>query len=110
MLQQVDAILRADAGGRVVLAPHRRRARLLPHRDESRRLRRAPAAGAAAADRSVIDEVRERIARASVPGLRVEFVQIMQDMIGDLSGNPSPIEIKLFGSDQAVLRADGAAR
>jgi multidrug efflux pump subunit AcrB len=26
-------------------------------------------------------------------------------MIGDLSGNPSPIEIKLFGDDPAVLRA-----
>ena len=39
-----------------------------------------------------------------VPGLRVEFVQILQDMIGDLSGNPSPIEIKLFGE-----RPGGAA-
>jgi multidrug efflux pump subunit AcrB len=36
--------------------------------------------------------------------LRVEFVQVLQDMIGDLSGNPSPIEIKLFGDDPAVLR------
>ena len=25
-------------------------------------------------------------------------------MIGDLSGNPSPIEIKLFGGDQAALQ------
>jgi len=49
-----------------------------------------------------MDAVREQI-RAQLPGLRVDFVQILQDMIGDLSGNPSPVEIKLFGSDQAVL-------
>jgi multidrug efflux pump subunit AcrB len=40
--------------------------------------------------------------------LRVEFVQILQDVIGDLSGNPSPVEIKLFGSDPDLLtRAAG---
>src|SRR6185436_10563274 len=49
------------------------------------------------------EEIRTRI-EAQVPGLRVEFVQVLQDMIGDLSGNPSPIEIKLFGDDPAVLR------
>ena len=53
---------------------------------------------------AVIEDVRQRI-EAQVPGLRVEFVQVLQDMIGDLSGNPSPIEIKLFGDDPAVLRA-----
>ena len=41
---------------------------------------------------------------ARLPGLRVEFIQILQDMIGDLSGNPEPIEIKLFGTDAPVLR------
>jgi len=50
----------------------------------------------------IMDGVRDAI-HAQVPGLRVEFVQIMQDMIGDLSGNPNPVEIKLFGSDQAEL-------
>ena len=53
---------------------------------------------------AVMENVRGRI-EAQVPGLRVEFVQVLQDMIGDLSGNPSPIEIKLFGDDPAVLRA-----
>ncbi len=52
---------------------------------------------------AVMESVRRRI-EAQVPGLRVEFVQVLQDMIGDLSGNPSPIEIKLFGDDPAVLR------
>ena len=51
---------------------------------------------------AVIEDVRERIHRR-VPGLRVDFVQILQDMIGDLSGNPSPVEIKIFGNDQAAL-------
>ncbi len=59
------------------------------------------------ADRSrsieaVIEDVREQI-HGTVPGLRVEFVQILQDMLGDLSGAPSPIEVKLFGKDQRVL-------
>ena len=44
-------ILRAHAGGDGVLAPHRRGARLLPHRDQSRRLCRAPAPRIAPADR-----------------------------------------------------------
>ncbi len=57
----------------------------------------------------IMDDVRVRI-HAQLPGLRVDFVQIMQDMIGDLSGNPSPVEIKLFGNDQQVLeRAARAA-
>ncbi len=44
----------------------------------------------------VMDEARERINRA-VPRLRIEFVQILSDVINDLAGNPRPIEIKLFG-------------
>src|SRR4029453_3008981 len=52
---------------------------------------------------SVIDELRQQIA-ARVPGLRVEFIQVLQDMIGDLSGNPEPIEVKLFGPDAQALR------
>jgi multidrug efflux pump subunit AcrB len=49
-----------------------------------------------------IDDVRQRI-HARVPGLRVDFIQILQDVIGDLSGNPSPVEVKLFGRDEAAL-------
>ncbi|HVM96752.1 MAG TPA: efflux RND transporter permease subunit, partial [Candidatus Acidoferrales bacterium] len=57
---------------------------------------------------SIMDAVRDQI-HARLPGLRVEFVQIMQDMIGDLSGNPNPVEVKLFGSNQQVLQ-DAARR
>jgi multidrug efflux pump subunit AcrB len=50
----------------------------------------------------VIADVRARV-RERAPILRTEFVQIIQDMIGDLSGQPEPVEIKLFGSDPAAL-------
>ena len=44
----------------------------------------------------VIDEVRGKLA-ASVPRLRVEFVQILSDVINDLAGAARPVEIKLYG-------------
>ena len=34
--------------------------------------------------------------------MRVEFVQLMQDVIGDLAGAPEPVELKLFSRDQAA--------
>ena len=51
----------------------------------------------------VIAEVREKI-RQRVPMLDVEFVQLLQDMIGDLTSAPEPIAIKLFSQDPALLR------
>jgi CzcA family heavy metal efflux pump len=51
----------------------------------------------------VIEEVREKIANAA-PHLQIEFVQLLQDMIGDLTSAPEPVEIKLFAQDPAVLR------
>ena len=48
-------------------------------------------------------ELREKIA-TQFPMLQVEFVQLLQDMIGDLTSAPEPIEIKLFSQDQALLR------
>ena len=55
---------------------------------------------------AVIDEVRGKIAE-EVPGLDVDFVEVLQDLIGDLAGAPAPVEIKLFGEDQAQLNALG---
>ncbi|HKG95367.1 MAG TPA: efflux RND transporter permease subunit [Gemmatimonadaceae bacterium] len=54
----------------------------------------------------VIDDVRGRI-EAAVPRLRVEFVQILSDVINDLAGAARPVEIKLFGPDLAALEAYG---
>lgn len=54
----------------------------------------------------VIADVRERM-QAKHPEVRVEFVQVLQDVLADLAGNPRPIEVKLFGPDYARLQ-DGA--
>jgi CzcA family heavy metal efflux pump len=50
----------------------------------------------------VTSEVRNEIAE-KYPMLEVEFVQLLQDMIGDLTSAPEPIEIKLFSSNQSLL-------
>jgi CzcA family heavy metal efflux pump len=52
----------------------------------------------------VISDLRGQIAE-SEPALEVEFVGIVPDVIGDLQGNPEPIEIKLFSEDAAALEA-----
>lgn len=41
--------------------------------------------------------------QADVPGVRVELAQLMEDLIGDLTAVPQPIEIKLFAEDSRVL-------
>jgi multidrug efflux pump subunit AcrB len=46
----------------------------------------------------IISDVRER-AHAAAPLVEIEFIQLLQDMLGDLEGNPEPIEIKIFGDD-----------
>jgi len=50
----------------------------------------------------VIAEVRAQI-RATEPELDIEFTQVLQDMIDDLSNAPEPIQIKIFSNDQAML-------
>jgi CzcA family heavy metal efflux pump len=52
----------------------------------------------------VIAELREQI-NQSEPALDIEFVGIVPDVIGDLEGNPEPIEVKLFSEDAAALQA-----
>jgi CzcA family heavy metal efflux pump len=39
----------------------------------------------------------------NVPGVRIEFTQVLQDMIGDMEGNPNPVEVKIFGSNMQDL-------
>jgi CzcA family heavy metal efflux pump len=50
----------------------------------------------------VIDELRGKFQEAA-PQLDIEFVQLLQDMLGDLEGNPTPIEVKVFGDDPQTL-------
>ncbi len=47
-------------------------------------------------------EARAKI-RQSEPELDVDFVQVLQDMIGDLTGAPQPIQIMLFSEDAGLL-------
>jgi multidrug efflux pump subunit AcrB len=50
----------------------------------------------------IIAEARDRINREE-PALKIEFVQVLQDMIGDLTSAPEPIQIKLFSQDPKQL-------
>ena len=51
----------------------------------------------------IMDDLREQI-ETSQPAIRVEFIQILQDLLGDLEGAPEPVEIKLFGDDPEQLQ------
>ena len=51
----------------------------------------------------VINELRQKI-EASQPALRVDFGQVIGDMLGDLMTSAQPVEIKIFGNDQNVIR------
>ena len=50
----------------------------------------------------VIADARAQIKKTE-PELDVEFTQVLQDMIGDLSNAPEPIQIKIFSSNTALL-------
>jgi multidrug efflux pump subunit AcrB len=50
----------------------------------------------------VIADVRAKV-REQEPVLDVEFPQLLQDMIGDLTSAPEPVVIKLFSQDPALL-------
>jgi CzcA family heavy metal efflux pump len=50
----------------------------------------------------VMDDIRGQV-QATVPGLEVELLQLMEDLIGDLTAVPQPIEIKIFSDDEKVL-------
>jgi len=51
----------------------------------------------------VIESIREDLKR-EVPELPTEFTPTIQNQINNLTGAESPIEVKVFGSDQAKLR------
>lgn len=51
----------------------------------------------------VIEDIRKRI-ESTQPALRVDFGQVIGDMLGDLMTSVQPIEIKIFGDDQNKLQ------
>jgi len=51
---------------------------------------------------TVMAEVQGKV-DGSVPGLRVATAQLMEDLIGDLTAVPQPIEVKVYSTDPAAL-------
>ena len=51
----------------------------------------------------VIADVREQV-NTRFPQLDTDFIQVLQDMIGDLTSSPDPIEIKLFSENVELLK------
>ncbi len=51
----------------------------------------------------VINELRKKI-ETTQPGLRIDFGQVIGDMLGDLMTSVQPIEIKIFGDNQQKLQ------
>src|SRR6266513_3031662 len=52
----------------------------------------------------VMNDVRDEIEK-HIPGLQVELLQLMEDVIGDLTSVPQPIEIKRYSDDEQLLRS-----
>jgi len=50
----------------------------------------------------VISDIRQRV-EASQPALRIDFGQVITDMLGDLMTSVQPIEVKIFGDNQEQL-------
>ena len=53
---------------------------------------------------TVMDRIRTQV-ETRVPGLKIELAQLMEDVIGDLTSVPQPIEIKLFSDNPDELQA-----
>ncbi len=51
----------------------------------------------------VIDEIRAKV-EATQPALRIDFGQVIGDMLGDLMSSVSPIEVKVYGNNQVELQ------
>ncbi len=50
----------------------------------------------------IMEEIRSKVTQAE-PEVDVDFHQVLEDMIGDLTGAPQPIQIKLFSPDASLL-------
>ncbi len=50
----------------------------------------------------IIADIRSEVEQTE-PSTKVEFIQVLQDMIGDLTSQPEPVVIKLFSQDPKLL-------
>ncbi|WP_309697426.1 efflux RND transporter permease subunit [Armatimonas sp.] len=53
---------------------------------------------------AIMDDLRDKI-HEEVPGIEIEFIQILKDLIGDLAGAPEPVEVRIYGDDIKTLQA-----
>lgn len=53
---------------------------------------------------TIMNDIRSQVEQ-KVPGLKIELAQLMEDVIGDLTSVPQPIEIKLFSDNPQALSA-----
>jgi CzcA family heavy metal efflux pump len=51
----------------------------------------------------VIEDIRQKI-EATQPALRIDFGQVIGDMLGDLMASVQPVELKIFGNDEKKLK------
>ena len=51
----------------------------------------------------VINDIRVKI-ESTQPALRIDFGQVIGDMLGDLMSSVQPVEVKIFGDDPQKLR------
>ena len=51
----------------------------------------------------VINDIRVKI-EATQPALRIDFGQVIGDMLGDLMSSVQPVEVKIFGDDNKKLQ------
>ena len=51
----------------------------------------------------VIDEIRRKV-EASQPALKIDFGQVIGDMLGDLMSSTKPVEIKIYGDNVNILQ------
>jgi multidrug efflux pump subunit AcrB len=57
-------------------------------------------------DRPPIDDIIARVREElhdKVPEARFEYIQVLQDVLADLAGNPAPVEVRILGNDPRAL-------
>ncbi|MDE2146240.1 MAG: efflux RND transporter permease subunit [Burkholderiales bacterium] len=103
LLQQVEAIIRANPA---VQTYSRRTGTQLgggvTEANEGDFFIRLKASGRPPID-DVMNDIRTQV-ESQVPGLKIELAQLMEDVIGDLTSVPQPIEIKLFADNPEELQ------
>jgi len=53
---------------------------------------------------TVMEEIRSKV-ETDVPGVSIELAQLMEDLIGDLTAVPQPVQIKIYSDDQTTLNS-----